>query len=85
MSAQASLPVTQQCELLDIPRSSFYHAPVPFSDEELRLMRLINECHLKLPFYGSQWIKSGLYFTRSRMRILKTSETWGLKVTLFDL
>jgi adenine-specific DNA-methyltransferase len=34
------------------------------------------------------WVNSGnfiIYFTRSRMRILKTSETWGLKVTLFDL
>jgi putative transposase len=79
VSAQENLPVTRQCELLDIPRSSFYHAPVPVSDEELRLMRLIDECHLKLPFYGSRRIRNwlfdehGLIVNRKRIqRLLRT-------------
>jgi putative transposase len=79
VSAQESLPVTRQCKLLDIPRSSFYHAPVPVSDEELRLMRLIDECHLKLPFYGSRRIRNwlfdehGLIVNRKRIqRLLRT-------------
>ena len=28
------LPVTRQCALLDLPRSTFYHVPKPVSEEE---------------------------------------------------
>jgi putative transposase len=38
------LPVTRQCALLDLPRSTFYHVPKPISDEELELMALIDRC-----------------------------------------
>ena len=48
------LPVTRQCALLDLPRSTFYHVPGPVSEEELELMALIDRCHLKHPFYGSR-------------------------------
>jgi putative transposase len=33
------LSVTEQCQLLDLPRSSYYHRPLPESDENQRLMR----------------------------------------------
>ena len=29
-----ALPITRQCELLDLPRSTFYHVPDPVSDAE---------------------------------------------------
>jgi len=51
------LPVTRQCELLDLPRSTFYHVPKAVSDEELELMRHIDRCHLKYPFYGSRRVR----------------------------
>jgi putative transposase len=54
------LPVKRQCELLDLPRSTFYHAPRPVSDREFELMRLIDRCHLKYPFYGSRRIRDWL-------------------------
>ena len=54
------LPVTRQCALLDLPRSTFYHVPKPVSDEELELMALIDRCHLKHPFYGSRRIRDWL-------------------------
>ena len=54
------LPVTRQCALLDLPRSSFYHLPKPVTDEELELMRLIDRCHLKHPYYGSRRIRDWL-------------------------
>lgn len=41
------LPVTRQCALLDLPRSTFYHVRMPVSDEDLELMALIDHCHLK--------------------------------------
>ncbi len=52
-----SLSITRQCDLLDLPRSTFYHVPKPVSDEELALMALIDRCHLKHPFYGSRRIR----------------------------
>ena len=44
----------QQCELLDLPRSSYYYEPVPESKENLRLMLLIDKQYLEAPFYGSR-------------------------------
>jgi putative transposase len=52
-----ALSIVLQCELLDLPRSTFYHVPLPVNDDELKLMRLIDECHLKLPFYGARRIR----------------------------
>jgi putative transposase len=44
------VPVFRQCALLELPRSTFYHNPKPVTEEELRLMALIDRCHLKYPF-----------------------------------
>jgi len=46
------LPLTQQCRILELSRSSLYYQPVPVSDGNLELMRAIDEIHLKRPFYG---------------------------------
>lgn len=48
------LSVRRQCELLGLNRSSWYLEPVGESEENLRLMRLIDEQYLKTPFYGSR-------------------------------
>ena len=55
-----SLPVTRQCHLLDLYRSTVYYQPVGVSDEDLRLMRLIDEIHLNRPFYGSRRVRDNL-------------------------
>ena len=47
-----SLLVTRKCQLLDLNRSTVYYQPMGVSDEDLRLMRLIGEIHLKRPFYS---------------------------------
>jgi len=54
------LPKARRCELLDVARSSAYYRSVPFSDAELALMRLIDEIHLRWPFYGSRRIRNEL-------------------------
>ncbi len=54
------LPVTRQCALLDLPRSTSYHVPKPVSDEEPTRMVLIDRCHSKHPFYGSRRIRDWL-------------------------
>ncbi len=74
------LPVKRQCELLDLPRSTFYHVPKPVSERELELMRLIDHCHLKYPFYGSRrirdWLEDEGHFVNRKMvqRLMRTMD-----------
>ena len=46
------LPISRQCELAFIPRSSYYYKPMPESTLNLELMRIIDEQYMKTPFYG---------------------------------
>ena len=46
--------IIEQCALLKVPRSTLYYKPEPVSDEELKLMRRIDEIYTKWPFYGSR-------------------------------
>ncbi len=48
------LSIRRQCELLGLNRSSYYLLPAVESEENLRLMRLIDQQFLKTPFYGSR-------------------------------
>jgi putative transposase len=48
------LSIGQQCELLSIPRSSFYYLPQVETDQNLALMRLIDVQFLDTPFFGVQ-------------------------------
>lgn len=54
------LPVSRQCRLLDIGRSSYYYQAVPVNQADVDLMRLIDEIHLKYPFYGSRKVRDEL-------------------------
>lgn len=44
----------RQCELLDISRTAYYYEPCPESEENLALMRQLDEWHLEHPAYGSR-------------------------------
>ncbi len=44
----------RQCDLLGVNRSGLYYQPVGESEENLRLMRLIDEEYTRHPFYGSR-------------------------------
>jgi len=48
------LPLTRQCELLRVNRSSVYYEPVPVPTEDLAVMRVMDEVHLSRPFLGSR-------------------------------
>lgn len=50
----------QQCELLAVNRSTLYYAPAEPDEEELALMRRIDELHLKHPFFGSRMMTQTL-------------------------
>lgn len=48
------LSIVRQCELLGLSRSSWYYQPTPETQENLSLMRLIDEEYTRHPFYGSR-------------------------------
>ena len=54
------MPVTKQCGLLQLSRSSVYYKAVGLSEDEWALMRRIDEIHLRLPYYGSRRIRDQL-------------------------
>jgi len=54
------LPLTKQCQVLSLSRSSIYYEPAPVSEKDITLMRAIDEIHLKYPFYGSRRIRNEL-------------------------
>jgi putative transposase len=54
------LSVSRQCRLLEIGRSSYYYQAVPVSQADVDLMRVIDEIHLKYPFYGSRKVRDEL-------------------------
>ena len=47
------LSIVRQCELVSISRASFYRQPASESEENLELMRLIDEAFLEAPWYGT--------------------------------
>ena len=53
MSGEA-LSVRRQCALLNLARSGVYRPQPATCEDDLALMRLIDELHLKWPFYGSR-------------------------------
>lgn len=72
------LSVVRQCELLGLSRSSLYFEPSGESEENLRLMRMIDEEYLRRPFLGSRklalWLKEqGENVNRKRVqRLMRT-------------
>ena len=47
-----NLSIGQQCKLLSIARSSYYYAPKGEAEQNLELMRQIDEQVLETPFFG---------------------------------
>ena len=50
----AEISVRRQCELLAVNRSGLYYAATGESEENLLLMRLLDEQYTRTPFYGSR-------------------------------
>lgn len=60
INREHDLPVTRQCQLLDLNRSTAYYQRKPASEADLLLMRRIDEMHMQRPFYGSRRIRDWL-------------------------
>jgi putative transposase len=55
-----TLPLTRQSSILELSRSGIYYAAVPVKPRDLEMMRLIDELHIKYPFWGSRSIRDEL-------------------------
>jgi putative transposase len=55
-----TISLRRQCDLLGLPRSTAYYAPIPESVENLALMRQIDAVYLENPSYGSRSITTVL-------------------------
>jgi len=69
------LPLSRQCALLGVSRSSQYYEPLGESAANLALMRRLDELHLEHPFYGSRQMvrhlrRDGVVAGRHRVRRL---------------
>jgi len=76
------LPKTRRCELLEVARSSAYYRPEPVSARDLALMRLIDEIHLRWPFYGSRRLRDELQAQGhpvNRKRVQRLMRLMGLR------
>jgi putative transposase len=77
-----SLSISSQCRLLGINRSSFYYQPKPMSEEDLKLMRLIDEQFLKTPTWGSRSMRNHLRrlgYKVNRKRVQRLMRIMGLE------
>jgi putative transposase len=48
------LSVTRQCKALGLNRTGVYYTPRSVAEEDLKVMRRIDELHLRWPFYGAR-------------------------------
>lgn len=62
-----TVPITKQCEILGLSRSSVYYQKAPVDPADLELMMVIDWIHLEWPFLGSR-------------KILKELRKWGFDV-----
>jgi HTH-like domain/Integrase core domain len=75
------LPVTSQCELLDVARSTVYYQPKPTPAGDIDLMRRIDEIHLTHPFLGSRRMVDALAdngFVVNRKKVVRLMRIMGL-------
>lgn len=76
MDSNEVFPVYKQCELLGLPRSSYYYTPVEESPENLDLMRMMDREHTDHPFLGVEGLRlflnrmTGKNFNSKRIRRL---------------
>ena len=69
------LSVVRQCDVLEIHRSGFYYTPRPMCEEDLRIMRLMDELHMEDPCRGTrrlvdELIEKGVMIGRDKVRRL---------------
>jgi putative transposase len=74
--------IRRQCELLEISRTAYYYQPCPETEENLQLMRQLDELHLENPVYGSRRLTVMLHRQGSqvnRKRVVRLLKMMGVE------
>jgi len=74
--------VRHQCELLELCRSSYYYECCPETEENLALMRRLDQLHLEHPVYGSRRLtallrRAGQWVNRKR--VIRLLQVMGIE------
>src|SRR5271157_5605992 len=80
--ADGELSLVVQCRMLKVARSTLYWRPAAASEDDLRLMRLIDEQYLTAPFYGSRRMVAVLRrdgWTVNRKRVRRLMRLMGIE------
>ena len=80
-SKYPKLSICRQCEALGVHRSGLYYTPSEESEENLQLLRLLDEQYMNTPFYGirrlTYWLRSkGHAVNRKRVKRLMAIMGW---------
>lgn len=76
------LSLARQAELLDISRGSLYYEPRPTSEDDLKLMRRIDELRMEYPFSGGRMMRGLLRqegFTTGRLHVATCMKRMGIQ------
>lgn len=77
----SSLSIVQQCRLLNIHRSGLYYQPCSESQENIAIMRLLDEQYFKTPFYGvrklTTWLRDDFGYSINRKRVKRLMDLMG--------
>ena len=81
-STSKHISLSRQCELLGLSRGAYYYQSRPVSDQNLVLMRLIDEEYTRHPFYGSRRLSDWLRDQNqavSREKVRRLMKLMGLE------
>lgn len=80
------LSIVRQCELLKLPRSTYYYNPSSESAENLELMRLMDRLFMERPTRGSRQLVDALArqhgLTVNRKRVIRLMQLMGIRSVL---
>ena len=76
------MTIAEQCDLLGLARSSYYYQPTGETEENLHLMRLLDEHYTRTPFYGilrmTAWLRTQGYVVNEK-RVARLLRLMGLE------
>ena len=80
--AHPQISIARQCDLLGLPRSTYYYQGTGEKAENLELMRRLDEQYTQTPYYGTRrmtaWLRSQGYAV-NRKRVTRLLQTMGLE------
>ena len=76
------ISIRRQCGLPGVNRAGLYYEPAGESEENLKLMRLLDEQYTRTPFHGSrkmmEWLATKGYEV-NRKRVVRLMEVMGIE------